>query len=223
MGTVVREIEKGVWGRDAQLIVLAPQEESSMSSDREGWTDAEWADRCRAGDREALIRVAELFVGKLYSAVATYGFQHGHVPPEDVWEALQDLFATLLECPEKLLRAFDESRTTLERYLTRRACRRIEALRRKALCRRRNEARVPVEGPPTSCRMEVGVEERAERLAPRLTPEQRALLQAVLRRTFSDFAGRLSAVALRQIVHRIRQKVREQAAEDVARASMEKS
>jgi hypothetical protein len=194
-----------------------------MSSDREQWTDAEWVDQCHARNPQALAWVAELFMEELYDAVAAWGSWDGRTQSEDVWDALQDLFTLLLENPEKLFRSFDPGRMALEEYLARRARRRVEALRRKDLCRRRHEAATPIDGPTDRRRVEPSMEDRADSLAPHLTSAQQAFLQSVLRRTFSDIADTLSPAALWQIVHRIRDKVREQDAKDAEGADGDKS
>jgi hypothetical protein len=187
------------------------------------WTNAEWAAQCRSQNPKALAQLAEWFVEELYNAVAARSFWDGRTQTQDVGDALQDLFAALLVSPEKLLRSFDPGRMPLEEYLVRRARRRLEALRRQALCRRRHEAGVPFDAPRDQRRVETGVEDRAELLIPRLTTEQRTFLQSVLQRSFSDELRALNPDALRQIVHRIHSKACEQDTEEAMRMNGGKS
>ncbi len=194
-----------------------------MSSARKEWTDAEWAARCRAGETEALARLAAVFVPALYRDVKRCWRLHGPPKTEEIRDAVQDLFADLLKRPEELLGAFRPGPMTLEEYLTRLARQRAEGLCRKELCRHRHEASVAEDGEATRRRVEIGVEERAGRLSPRLSPGEREVLEWALERTLAEHAGTLSPEALRQIVHRIREKRCQQDADDAAGAAEEKT
>ncbi len=189
-----------------------------MTNHRNDWKDADWAARCRAGDPEVLTRTAVLFIEYLCADVLAWPWRHARPSEDDVSDALQDLFAELLESPESLLGAFDPAQLTLEEYLARRVRQRAERLRRSAVRRHRHEAGMPVEPPETRWDVEAGVEERAGRLLPWLTQEQRDFLLSLLRRTFSDASGARSRAAVWQFVHRIHAQARRQDAEDARRA-----
>jgi hypothetical protein len=189
-----------------------------MSEQHRRRADAELVEQCRAGDRQALERLVRLFVPVLYAEVARGWRLHGPVRVEEIKDGVQNLFRDLLEGPEALLGSFNPRRMALKTFLARLGRWRAETLCREELCRHRHEALASADRPADHRRAETGVEERAARLTPRLTRQQRIVLQAVLERTLSEVAETLSPANLRQVVHRIGQKRREQDAEEALRA-----
>jgi len=175
-----------------------------MSSNREEWTDAEWAARCHVGDEEAWVRLAELFVLRLSADVAR---RWRHRPPNAeqlIDDAVQNLFRDLREKPERLDADFRPGHWTVERYLTEWAWRLAQALGRAEQRRHHHEGEPPPDDAETPRHGEIDFEDQAERLMPSLTLRQRKRLRSLLERTLSDSKDRPSKEALAQFVKDLR-------------------
>ena len=194
-----------------------------MRSHREEWTEAEWAARCCAGDREAWDRLAELFVSRLYADVACRWRHHPRDADQYIRDAIQDLFRDLEEKPERLDADFRPGHWTLERYLTECAWRLAQTLWHKDQCRHRHEGDPPPDEAETPHHGEIDLADRAERLMPRLTPGKRRRLRALLQRTLFDNERRPSAEALARFVKDVRRVLSEMEAGDPNRGDHEKN
>jgi DNA-directed RNA polymerase specialized sigma24 family protein len=169
------------------------------------------AERCRAGDGRAWRDLAALFQLALGWQP---GRRRGGLWREQVLEdAAQDVWCQLLEGRALVLVALAPGRGTLAAYLARLVRRRAEVLLRGERRRRRRErAACACETVPPAA--EAGLAEQAQAVLPYLTAAEGDFLRRLLERAWLDDPCALSAEAVRQVVCRIRRKVRELAAAD---------
>jgi hypothetical protein len=160
-------------------------------------------ERCCAGEEAAWARLAQRFLPPVRRNVARVWRSRKRGNDALIQDAVQDLFVDLLTRAE-LLRGFGSKPERLERFLTRLAWRRAEALWHREQRRKRCEARIPAEEPEPARNNEVPVEDLAERLMAHLSPVARLRLRSLLDRTFSDDPTQPTPEALRTFTHACR-------------------
>jgi hypothetical protein len=166
------------------------------------------AERCRAGDCRAWRDLATLFQ---FAPGWRAGRRRGPWREQVLEDAAQDVWCQLLEGRALVLGAFAPRRGSLMVYLARLVRRRAEVLLRGERRRRRRE-RAACAREAVAPAGETGLAELAQAVLPYLTAAEGDFLRRLLEQAWPDDPRALSAEAARQVVCRIRRKVRELAA-----------